>query len=219
MSNLLNLLNVNTTFFTILGYQMSYIEFFGTLANLACVWLVAKKHILNWPIGIIGVLLFGTLFYQLHLYADLSEQVYYLITGFWGWYVWAKRKTKAEDDQNIIVTKNTDHENQAWIITAILGTIVYAWAMSNIHIWLPSLFPEPASFVPLDVFTTVLSFIAQYLLIIKRLENWPIWIVVDVIGVGLYAKKGVPFVALLYLIFLFLAIKGYITWRKTYEKQ
>ncbi|QQS64689.1 nicotinamide mononucleotide transporter [Candidatus Saccharibacteria bacterium] len=219
MSNLLNLLNVNTTFFTILGYQMSYIEFFGTLANLACVWLVAKKHILNWPIGIIGVLLFGTLFYQLHLYADLSEQVYYLITGFWGWYVWAKRKTKAEDDQNIIVTKNTDHENQAWIITAILGTIVYAWAMSNIHIWLPSLFPEPASFVLLDVFTTVLSFIAQYLLIIKRLENWPIWIVVDVIGVGLYAKKGVPFVALLYLIFLFLAIKGYITWRKTYEKQ
>jgi nicotinamide mononucleotide transporter len=219
MSNLLNLLNVNTTFFTILGYQMSYIEFFGTLANLACVWLVAKKHILNWPIGIIGVLLFGALFYQLHLYADLSEQLYYLITGFWGWYVWSKRKAKTEDDQNIIVTKNTDRENQAWIITAILGTIVYTWAMSNIHIWLPSLFPEPASFVLLDVFTTVLSFIAQYLLIIKRLENWPIWIVVDVIGVGLYAKKGVPFVALLYLIFLFLAIKGYITWRKTYEKQ
>lgn len=215
MNALLDLLNVNTIFFTIFNYQMSYIEFFGTLLNLATVYLVMKKNILSWPIGIVAVVLFGALFYQLNLYADLFEQGYYLITGFVGWYAWTK--TRPKKDEEIVVLRNTCKQNLTWIAGIATGTIVFTYAMSNIHLWLPRLFPEPASLALLDTWTTVMSFAAQLLLIQKRLENWVLWIIVDIIGIGLYFYKGVPFVALLYLLFLVMATNGLITWHKTWK--
>lgn len=219
MNALLNLLNVNTTFFTIFGYHMSYIEFFGTLLNLWCVWLVMKKHIWNWPVGIIGVILFGSLFYQLHLYADLFEQWYYFVTGFIGWYAWAKAKKPKDANDDIIVKRNSMLANVYWLIGIGIFTFIGTWAMSNINLWLPRFFPVPASLPLLDVWTTIMSFAAQILMIQKRLENWVLWIVVDVIGIGLYWYKGVPFVALLYAFFLVLATNGLITWYKTYRRQ
>ncbi len=222
MNELLQLLNVNTTFFTILGYQMSYIEFFGTLFNLACVYLLVRKNIWNWPVGIIGVVLFAILFYQLNLYADLFEQGYYFVTGFIGWYAWTRtrkaRKAK-DDDEDIIVKRNSLKTNLFWIGVIGAFTALGTWVMSNVNIWLPALFPEPAALPLLDVLTTVMSLVAQVLMIQKRLENWILWIIVDVIAVGLYWYKGVPFVALLYLVFLVLASMGLRTWFKTYRKE
>lgn len=213
MEQLTQLLSVNTTFFTIFNYPMSYIEFFGTLFNLACVYLVVKKNILNWPIGIVGVVLFGILFYQLQLYADLFEQVYYFVTGFMGWYAWTKSRPK--DDEDVVVKQNTTKQNIAWLAGIAAFTALGTWAMSNIHIWLPALFPTPASLPLLDVWTTIMSFAAQLLLVKQRIENWVLWIVVDIIAVGLYWYKGVPVVALLYAIFLLLATSGLISWYKT----
>ncbi len=219
MEQLLQLLNVNTTFFTIFNYPMSYIEFFGTLFNLACVWLVMRKNILNWPIGIIGVILFGILFYQLNLYADLFEQGYYFITGFIGWYAWyTSKKTRVDTEEKITVTRNSLKQNIGWLAGITVFTLIGTWAMMNISTWLPTLFPVPASLPLLDVWTTVMSFAAQILLIQKRLENWVLWIVVDIIAIGLYWYKGVPFVAMLYAVFLVLATSGLITWYKALKE-
>lgn len=80
IDTLLYFLDINTTFFTVMGYPMSYIEFFGTIFNIICVYLVARNNIWNWPIGILGVILYIFLFYQIQLYSDLLEQVYFLIT-------------------------------------------------------------------------------------------------------------------------------------------
>lgn len=217
MNTLLSLLNVNTTFFTILGYPMSYIEFFGTLLNLWTVWLVAKKKILNWPVGIVATLLFGALFYQLHLYADFFEQIYYFITGFIGWYVWAKTKPTDMTDE-IVVKTNGKKTNLLWIGGILTLSALGAWAMAHVHLWLPSLFPVPASLPFLDTLTTVMSFAATILMINKKLENWVLWIIVDVIGVWLYWYKGVPFVALLYACFLCIATKGFLEWKRTLER-
>jgi nicotinamide mononucleotide transporter len=84
--------------------------------------------------------------------------------------------------------------------------------MTNIHNLLPSLFSEPASYPFLDAFTTVMSFAAQLLMAHKRLESWVLWIVVDVIGIGLYWEKDVAFIALLYAVFLLLACRGLYDW-------
>src|SRR5262245_63952313 len=83
-------LRVETVLVTVFGYPMSYLEFTGTVFNLWSVWLVARKSILTWPVGIVGVILFGILFYQIQLYSDLVEQVYFLVTGFYGWWIWAR---------------------------------------------------------------------------------------------------------------------------------
>lgn len=219
MNTLLQLLNVNNTFFTIFNYPMSYVEFFGTLFNIATVWLLVKKRILNWPVGIIGVVLFAALFYQLHLYADLFEQFYYFITGFIGWYMWAHAKKPKDEEEKIIVTRNSLKVNLIWIGAILILTAVGAWAMSNINIWLPKYFPEPAALPFMDMLTTIMSFAAQILMMYKKLENWVLWIIVDVIGIWLYWYKGVPFVALLYVIFLVLASKGLLEWHKTYKEE
>jgi nicotinamide mononucleotide transporter len=163
--------------------------------------------------------MFGALFYQLNLYADLLEQGFYLVTGFWGWYIWATVKKPNDDAEDIVVKRNTQRDNTYWAVGIAVCTLIGTWVMTRVHLWLPALFPEPAALPLLDVFTTVMSFAAQILLIKRVLENWALWIVVDIIAIGLYWYKGVALVAVLYAAFLVLATRGYITWRQTYRRQ
>lgn len=118
MENIISFFNVNTTLFTVLGYQMSYIEFFGTILNLLSVYLVAKNKIWTWPIGNIAVVLFAILFFQIQLYSDFIEQIYFFITGFYGWWAWANLKkqntAKTKDDVNIAY--NSNRSNLLYIV-------------------------------------------------------------------------------------------------------
>jgi nicotinamide mononucleotide transporter len=79
-------LSISTVFFTVLGYPMSYIEFFGTVFNIWCVYLTAKGKVLSWPIGMAGIVLYFFLFYQIRLYSDLLEQVYFFVMSIYGWW-------------------------------------------------------------------------------------------------------------------------------------
>ena len=215
-----DIFDINTTFFTLWGYQMSYIEFFGTIANIWCVWLTAKNKILSWPIGIVGVIFYIFLFYQIQLYSDLVEQAYFLVTGFWGWYLWLNvKRAKEETDKNkrLPITFNGLKWNVAYAVIICAGTIAMGYFMSNINILFPKYFPEAASYPYLDAFTTVMSFAATILLMKKKVESWVLWILVDIIGVGLYYTKGVKFISAEYLLFLIIATKGLIDWRKEYK--
>lgn len=206
-----NLWRVDAVMFTVLGYPMSFIEFVGTLLNLACVWLVARRNILNWPVGIIAVVLFGILFYQIQLYADLLEQVYYLVTGFYGWWLWGRKSTANKPAAVSRCSK------RVWFATGTavaLGTLALASVIQRLDLWWPTYFPVHASYIGLDAFTTVLSFAAQILMAHRKVESWYLWITVDVLGVWLYQAKGVFLVSILYGIFLALAIKGLWNWRR-----
>lgn len=85
-----NLLSVDTIFVTILGYPLSYIEFVGTILYLWSAWLIARRNVLTWPVGIVSVLLYMLLFYQIRLYSDALEQVYYLGASIYGWWFWSR---------------------------------------------------------------------------------------------------------------------------------
>ena len=89
--------------------------------------------------------------------------------------------------------------------------------MSRVHLWLPVLFPEAASFPYLDALTTIMSFTAMWLMARKRIESWHYWIVVDIIGIWLYYVKEVRFISLLYVILLIMAINGLRMWHKTFK--
>jgi len=217
METLLSFFNVNTIFFTILGYPISYLEFVGTIFTLAAVLLVWRRSIINWPVSIIGTILFGILFYQIQLYADFFEQVYYFVTAFWGWYSW-KTYQKNKNVDKIGITVNTRKANAFWVAGIIVATALFSAILANIHIWLPSLFPVPASLVVLDAGTTVMSFAATILMIRRRVESWVLWVLVDVIAIGLYWYKDVPFIALLYVAFLVIASFGLVDWYKAYKK-
>lgn len=211
----MNFFSVNNTMFTIWDYQMSYIEFFGTLLNVISVFLIVKKNIWNWIIGNLGVILFASLFYQVHLYADLFEQVFYFVTGVIGYFMW-KSNSKGRDE--IAIRKLTDDDKTIVAAVVVFGTVILYNIIINLDNWFPKQFPTEASYPWLDTGTTVVSFVATYLMMKRYLENWYLWITVDIVGIWLYWKKDVPFIAALYVMFLVLATKGAIEWRKTYKQ-
>lgn len=218
MDTVLSFFNVNTIFFTALGYPISYLEFVGTIFTLVGVLLVWRRSIWNWPVSIVGTILFGILFYQIQLYADFFEQIYFFITSFWGWYTWQTYKNH-HNVEKVDITINSPKTNMVWVAGIIVATAVFSFILSNIHLWLPSLFPLPASMVLLDAGTTVMSFAATILMIRRRVESWILWVAVDVIAIGLYWYKEVPFIALLYVVFLGIATAGLIDWYKAYKNK
>jgi len=207
-----NFLSINSIAFTILGYPMSYIEFVGTILYLWSVWLISKRNILTWPIGIISVLLYMLLFYQIRLYSDTLEQIYYLGASIYGWWIW--NKTSKDNGQIIDVAYSNSKDMIPWIIATATISILFGFVMTRIHVWLPAIFPEAASFPYLDALTTIMSFSAMWLMAQKKTESWIYWIIVDIIGIWLYFVKDVKFISLLYVILLIMAFNGMAMWNK-----
>ncbi|MBL0350931.1 MAG: nicotinamide mononucleotide transporter [Elusimicrobia bacterium] len=207
------LFSTSTVLFRVAGYALSPVEFLGTLLTLWSVWLVTRRNVWNWPVGNLGGLLFAFLFYQIRLYSDLVEQIYYIATGFYGWWVWTRRGASAERELGVTIA--TPRWRAVSLGAIVLGTAVMGFVMSRVNLWWPLWFPETASYPYWDAFTTVVSFTAQLLMAHKKLDCWPLWVLVDVIGIGLYFVKGVVFVSFLYVVFLGLALSGWRSWHRT----
>ena len=210
--NWLSFFDINHVFFEILNYPVSYIEFVGTLAGIIAVFLAAKSNIYTWPIGLINIVLFFIIFYRVHLYSDMFLQVYFFAIGIYGWIYWLKKNTIE------VKIKLLSHRQRIqWSICIVLATLLLGFCISKIHIWLPTLFPNPAAFAYADTFVAVTSVVANTLMARRILENWILWILVDIICVYLYFSKGIIFVSFEYLIFLGLAIYGHIRWLNEYK--
>ncbi|TAH03493.1 MAG: nicotinamide riboside transporter PnuC [Sphingobacteriales bacterium] len=185
-------------------FTISYLEWFGVITGALCVYLAVKQNILNWPISILSVLTYIYIFYNAKLYGDTILQVYFLFTAIYGWYYWRNGENKSLKSNRAIV-KVTQTE---WISITILLVILSAFTGYLLDKYTDTDVPY------YDAFCTILSFIAQFLLTRKKLENWLIWIFVDLIYIPLYIHKGLYATALLYFLFLFIAIKGYLDWKK-----
>jgi len=207
------LLDIHTVFFTVLGYPMSYLEFFGTLLNVWAVWLMTNKRLATWPVGLVATVLFAYLFFQIRMYSDFLEQGYYFATNCWGWWLWT-RKPSSGENAPLRVSFNSARTNAVLAAGIAGGTLALGWASSHLHVWLPAWFPEAASFAYLDAFTTAMSFVAQLLGAYQKMENWPLWMLVNLLSAWMYWQRGVLFVAVLFLAFFVLAVKGWLSWQK-----
>ncbi|OKH43009.1 nicotinamide mononucleotide transporter [Calothrix sp. HK-06] len=212
---MLDFLSINNIAFEVIGYPMSYIEFIGTILYLWATWLVAKQKMLNWPVGIVSSVLYMVLFFQIRLYSDMLEQLYFIIVSVYGWWRWS---TPLKDTGKVLRIKYSEWR-RILLVAAITVGVAFALGalISRVHLLVPALFPEKASFPFLDALTTIMSFSAMWLMALKRLESWFYWIIVDGVGVWLYYVKGVKFVALLYVILLFLAVYGFMCWLREGE--
>lgn len=211
-------LSVNTIAIHFPGYPMSYVEAVGTVFYLVSVWLIGKRNMLTWPTGLISVILFFFLFYQIRLYSDALEQVYYLWACIYGWWYWEKEKRHDTDDM-IHVTVGSPASIRAWAFGTLAVSLALSQFMAKAHILIPALFPEAASYPFADALTTVMSFTAMFLMARKHTESWIYWIIVDLIGIVLYYLKNVKFLSLLYLILLAMAVKGLYGWTSTAQKE
>jgi nicotinamide mononucleotide transporter len=217
MSSMADLLSVENIAFTTLGYPMSYIELIGTILYLWSVWLIAKRRVLTWPVGIISVLLYMVLFYQIRLYSDALEQVYYLGASTYGWWIW--NKSPKDEGQIADVKYSSVRKVIIWIVLTIVISVLMGALMSKIHLLVPAIFPKAASFPYLDALTTIMSFTAMWLMVQKNIESWVYWIIVDLIGIWLYFVKDVRFISLLYVLLLFMAINGLRSWSMVWKQK
>lgn len=194
--------------FEFLNYPVSYVELIGTLFGLVSVFFASRANILTWGTGILNELFLFILFFQVQLYADMFLQVYFFAVTIYGWHYW-----KTQPGEHSI----TSTENKTRIILAcilLIGTLLAGLLFTNIHLYWPQYFRVKASYPFADSFVMVLSIIATVLLAKKRIETWYLWIVVDLVCVLLFLKKGVIILSLEYLVFLGLATYGLLNWKK-----
>jgi nicotinamide mononucleotide transporter len=184
----------------------SLLEVIGVITGLLCVYLAAKNIIWNWPVAIISVGIYIFIFFDSHLFADMGLQFYFLITNIYGWYFWSK-KPATEEKAPVLRIKRTE------VLLSILAIIIFTFLLGSILKY------TTASYPYIDSFCTACSLVAQIFLARKVLENWLIWIFVDVIYVGVYLFKGLNLTAIMYAIYVGIALLGYIDWKRDWRKQ
>lgn len=182
----------------------SPLEWLATITGFLCVYLAAKQNIWNWPISIVSVLTYLFIFYHNKLYGDSILQIYFLGTAIYGWYYWNKR---AHSEERPISSFNSKQ---------MLLTIFVIVVLSGILGLLLDRFTDTD--VPYaDGFCTATSFVAQFLMTRKVLQNWLLWVFVDICYIPLYFHKDLLLTAVLYFAFAIIAWNGYRDWKKTYQ--
>lgn len=215
---MISFFDINKIFFELWGYQMSYIEFFGTIAGFIAVFLASRANIWSWPIGLINVTLFFFLFYQVQLYPDMFLQVFFFATNVMGWWRWKHPKPIEEDSKKEL--KVSYMKTQQLILLSFSGpalSILVGSMASRLHEWFPVLFSKPSAFPYLDSFVTVMSIITTFLMIQKKVESWILWILIDIVATYMYFAKGIKFVGFEYLVFCFIAAYGLWNWMREYK--
>lgn len=176
------------------------LEAVSFVSGALCVWLTVRQSTWNFPIGLLNVATFSVVFFENKLYADAGLQLIYFVLTLLGWYLWVfggENKTKLK------VSRATTRE---------LAIVAATVAVLTFGLWrILSHWGGSASFW--DALTASISLGAQWLLNRKKLESWWLWIIVDIIYVPLYLYKALYLTALLYLIFVCMAVVGYREWK------
>ena len=186
--------------------HQSLLEIMGVITGLLCVLLAALNNIWNWPIAIISVGIYIFIFFNSRLFADMGLQVYFMVMNFYGWYYWSKKPDTEEKSPVMRITRQET-------IYSIIAVVVFTVFLGSVLKY------TPASYPYIDSFCAACSLVAQVFLARKVLENWLIWIFVDIIYVGVYIFKDLDLTAIMYGVYVILALWGYFDWRKDYRTQ
>ena len=214
----MNFFDINHIFFTVLGYPMSYLEFFGLISGIVAVVLSSMANIWSWPIGIINVTLSFFLFYQVQLYPDMFLQVFFFVTNVMGWWRWTHPRPEEEDRHKYLKVSFLPYRTLiSYTLVSIAGTVAMALFAKNLHEWLPVIFTKPSASPYLDSFITVMSIMATFLMIQKRVECWIVWVLVDVVATYLYFTRDIKFYSLMYFAFCIIASYGFWNWWREYK--
>lgn len=187
-----------------------WLDITTTLLGLAYIFLEYKASIWLWLVGFVMQVLDVVLYYENGLYADCGMEFYYIAMTIYGFITWKYAKGKKKGQADLPIT----HFKKSLILPWVVATLVL-WG----GIWW-MLVTHTDSRVPVaDSFTTALSFVGIWALARKYLEQWIIWIVVDVVTFALYFYKGIPFKASLYCLYVVIAVFGFFKWKKMMTKQ
>lgn len=210
------------------GYALSYIEAIGTLFGLLCIWYASQEKTINYLFGLINVTLFAVIFFQINLYASLLLQVFFFTANIYGWYAWTRQTESREVELKIrwlplrkaliwLTVCMISIGLMSIYIDSVFGFLtkiaVSGLQDLGVNITMPVLEADPHPFW--DSTMTVLSIMAMLLMTRKYVENWILWVVIDLISIAIFISQGVYVMAIEYIILTFIAINGTVVWLKS----
>jgi nicotinamide mononucleotide transporter len=190
---------------SIFGVRIDPLEAAAVAFGIVSVYLSVRENIWSWPTGIVNVTLYIFVFFQARLYADMALQVIYIAISIYGWYEWLHG---GRGRTALPISRGNRRLALRLAAIGVVSTAVIGTALAR---------TTDAALPYLDSTTTVTSLIAQWMMARKILENWAVWVVVDVVYVGMFLFKELYLTALLYAVFLVLAAMGFVQWKRTFE--
>ena len=182
---------------------MSSLELVAAIVGALSVYLSVRQNIWSWPTGIVNVVLYTLVFYDAKLYADMGLQVIYAALSIYGWYQWLHG---GENHSELHVSRTGARLGGTLALIALAGAGALGFLLRG---------ATDAALPFMDSFLSSTSLVAQWMMTKKKLENWLVWITVDVLYVGMFVFKHLYVTAGLYAVFLVLAVRGYIDWRRS----
>ena len=180
------------------------LELFAVTMNIFSVIYAKRNSILVYPTGLIGTGIFVYILYNFSLLGDMIINFYFVLMSIYGWYYWAQKK----DGQTLNNVSRTSIKEYYFILILGITSLLSIYLVYNFY----DKWDSWTAYV--DTITTAIFFIAMYLMARRKVESWIFWIIGDLITIPLYFYKGLTISSIQYLIFLILAILGYISWKK-----
>ena len=184
------------------------LEIVAVIFGFLSVWFSKQNKIWVFPTGMISTLIFVYLLFKWELLGDMLINGYYFIMSIYGWYIWTRKVDKTHVNQISTTTFKEKKISIVLFIAALLFVFIIYQKFDKWTSWVAYL----------DTITTAIFFVAMWLMAKRKIENWIFWIVGDLISVPLYLYKGFTFTSFQYFGFTFIAIFGYLAWKKNLHK-
>ena len=181
------------------------LEFLAFVFGIWSVWLAKKENILVYPTGLIATIITSYLLYVAGYLGDMIINGYFSIMSIYGWYQWAQKK----DNIAVLSISRTNFNEKIFGIVLFFISIFVVFAVYKI--WDYKINPDNY----IDILASGIFFTGMWYMALKKIENWTLWIVGDIIVVPLYAYRGLGMLSLQYIIFTILAVSAYLEWKKT----
>lgn len=189
------------TAFLAWGAPVTWLEIVAFVIAIVMVVCNMRVNVAAWPLAIASSLLYGLLFWNSRLYGDAGLQVFFVAVAGWGWWQWSRG---TDDGGRALVVRTLSWRGRAGAAIAfVLAWPAIGWFLSR----------ATDTDVPWwDAFPTAGSIVGQWLLGRKYVENWPTWLVVNVVATALFAYKGLWLTVLLYALFAVMSVLGWRAW-------
>ncbi|GAA3633768.1 nicotinamide riboside transporter PnuC [Flavivirga jejuensis] len=181
------------------------LEIIAVIFGFLSVWYSKQNKIWVFPTGMISTIIFVYLLFKWELLGDMMINGYYFIMSVYGWYIW----TRKVDETHVTPISTTTSKEKTIGVFIFIGTLLFVFLVYKA-------FNKWTSWVAyIDTLTTAIFFVGMWLMARRKLENWIFWIIGDLISIPLYFYKGFTFTSFQYLGFTFIAIFGYLAWKKS----
>lgn len=179
------------------------LELLVFVCGILSVYFAKKENIWVYPTGLVATVITVYLMYQAAYFGDMVVNAYYSIMSIFGWYKWSEKT-----NEKPLVISRTNSKEKVIGIGLFLITLVFTYGVYH--------FFDYTLEIPnyIDIFTTAIFFTAMWYMALKKIENWTLWIIGDIIVIPLFAYRGLGILSLQYIIFTILAIMAYLEWKK-----